>query len=214
MRQIFSEKSAKLFPKIRKSSIVLETSKWTHLYQNFKTYLFSTKMAWPLSQDTEDRSEDRSLFCCGGGIPPCFKTATDFFRSLLGCGREDETLQEDIAIISGQPAAEERNLDNCTSLDNVDFLETGISWLERRGFLETPGLYRTPGVASKVNRLLAAGFENPDELDSKVVSSAIKSFLRRLPEPLLTFELYESLIRAADLDSSASRLEEVRTHYT
>ena len=61
-------------------------------------------------------------------MPSCLRAATDYFRSLLGCGREDETLQEeDIAIISGQPAPEERNLDNCTSLDIVFYRTTGVA---------------------------------------------------------------------------------------
>ena len=82
-----------------------------------------------------------ALFCCGGSMPSCLMTATDYFRSLLGCGREDETLQEeDITIISGEPAAEERNLDN-------------------------PQVRR--GVVSKVDQLLAAGFEIEITLNSE-----------------------------------------------
>ena len=63
------------------------------------------------------------------------------------------------------------------------------------------------GVASKVTKCLSAGldkkkseklnFEDPMEWESKTITSAAKTFLRNLPEPLMTFRMHSSFIAAA-----------------
>ena len=73
--------------------------------------------------------------------------------------------------------------------------------------LEETGLYRVVGVASKVNKLLAMGLdrrkldklnlENRYEWESKTITSALKTYLRTLSEPLMTFRYYDSFIAAA-----------------
>lgn len=69
------------------------------------------------------------------------------------------------------------------------------------------GLYRVVGVASKVNKLLAMGLDrrkleklnldNRLEWESKTITSALKTYLRTLSEPLMTFRYYNSFISAA-----------------
>ena len=69
------------------------------------------------------------------------------------------------------------------------------------------GIYRVVGVASKVTKCLSAGldkkkseklnFEDPMEWESKTITSAAKTFLRNLPEPLMTFRMHSSFIAAA-----------------
>ena len=77
----------------------------------------------------------------------------------------------------------------------------------RHAGLEDQGLYRVVGVNSKVNRLLTLGldrkkseklnFEDHTEVESKTVTSAVKTFLRNLPEPIMTYKMYSKLIAAA-----------------
>lgn len=73
--------------------------------------------------------------------------------------------------------------------------------------LEEQGLYRVVGVSSKVNKLLAMGLDrrklhklNLDERfewESKTITSALKTYLRTLSEPLMTYRLYNNFIAAA-----------------
>lgn len=68
-------------------------------------------------------------------------------------------------------------------------------------------MYRVVGVASKVNKLLTMGLDrrkldklNIDdrfEWESKTITSALKTYLRSLSEPLMTFRYYNNFILAA-----------------
>ncbi|XP_048484766.1 unconventional myosin-IXAa isoform X2 [Plutella xylostella] len=80
-----------------------------------------------------------------------------------------------------------------------------ITTIEMTG-LYTEGLYRKSGLSSKVrelrHRLDEAPEEGIDKLDSYAVhvrASVLKSFFRELPEPLLTFDLYDDFILAAEI---------------
>jgi len=114
--------------------------------------------------------------------------------------------------IPGKPStAEESYLDEA----GFTFMEESFKVLEKRG-LEEEGLYRVVGVASKVIKLLNSGLDrrkleklNLENIESKTVTSAIKTFLRNLPEPLMSFALHDKFIEAAKYDSYASRLGEV-----
>ncbi|XP_061717504.1 LOW QUALITY PROTEIN: uncharacterized protein LOC133525231 [Cydia pomonella] len=93
------------------------------------------------------------------------------------------------------------------------FVRRLIQVLEERG-LEEQGLYRVAGVASKVSRLvqcaaggrLPAALADPLEWESKTLTSALKSYLRALPEPLATHALHARLLAAAKLESRAERV--------
>ncbi len=97
---------------------------------------------------------------------------------------------------------------NQTFLDEsgFNFINRCFQTLENRG-LEDQGLYRVVGVSSKVTKLLTAGldkkkseklsFEDPLEWETKTITSAIKTFLRNLPEPLMTFKMHSSFLAAA-----------------
>lgn len=67
--------------------------------------------------------------------------------------------------------------------------------------LRTVGVYRVPGNAAGVAALAAAldRGEPPPEGDARwadvhVASSLLKAYLRRLPDPLLTADLYPAFI--------------------
>ncbi|XP_059050130.1 rho GTPase-activating protein 23 isoform X2 [Achroia grisella] len=80
--------------------------------------------------------------------------------------------------------------------------------------LRTVGVYRVPGNAAGVTALAAAldrGEPPPHDdarwADVHVASSLLKAYLRRLPDPLLTADLYASFIAA---DRSPERARELR----
>ncbi|XP_057339824.1 rho GTPase-activating protein 26-like isoform X1 [Microplitis mediator] len=109
-----------------------------------------------------------------------------------------------------------------TILDETGFLFVSkcINALENRG-LEEQGLYRVVGVASKVNKLLSMGldkrkldklnFDDKFEWESKTITSALKTYLRTLSEPIMTFRFYNSFIIAAKLESRESRIHDIHT---
>ncbi|CAH0397977.1 unnamed protein product [Chilo suppressalis] len=79
--------------------------------------------------------------------------------------------------------------------------------------LSEEGLFRIAGGTSKVRRMklsLDAGLFNVplprDYRDMHVVASVLKSYLRELPEPLLTYRLYENFIAASRQPSEQARL--------
>ncbi|XP_013199854.1 rho GTPase-activating protein 44-like isoform X2 [Amyelois transitella] len=91
-------------------------------------------------------------------------------------------------------------------------IELCVCTLHERA-LNEEGLFRIAGGTSKVRRLklsLDAGlFSVPlprDYRDVHVVASALKSYLRELPEPLLTFRLYEHFIAASRHPTEQARL--------
>ncbi|XP_045497722.1 rho GTPase-activating protein 92B-like [Colias croceus] len=79
--------------------------------------------------------------------------------------------------------------------------------------LNEEGLFRIAGGTSKVRRLklsLDAGLFNvplpQDYKDMHVVASVLKCYLRELPEPLLTYRLYENFILASRQPTEQARL--------
>lgn len=106
------------------------------------------------------------------------------------------------ALPGNIPKTEERQLDET----GMNFVKKCIEVLEARG-LEEQGLYRVVGVNSKVNKLLSMGLDrrkaekvsldDPFEWESKTITSALKTYLRNLPEPLMTYKLHELFIDAA-----------------
>ncbi|XP_041980868.1 unconventional myosin-IXAa-like isoform X2 [Aricia agestis] len=87
-----------------------------------------------------------------------------------------------------------------------------ITTIEMTG-LYTEGLYRKSGLSSKVRELRALLDARPEEgverLDSYAVhvrASVLKGFFRELPEPLLTFDLYDDFILAAEISDPQERV--------
>jgi hypothetical protein len=68
--------------------------------------------------------------------------------------------------------------------------------------MDVEGIYRKSGGNTQVNQV-RSGFErtsdydisDPD-LDIHAVTSALKNYLRRLPVPLITFDLYDQFLEA------------------
>ena len=91
--------------------------------------------------------------------------------------------------------------DHQLTADDVPVLvECCIKFIETYGML-TEGIYRRSGVQSKINRLLVELRVDAwnvrisrEEYTEHDVASVLKRFLRTLPEPLLTNELYSKWI--------------------
>uniref|UniRef100_A0A7E4ZTP6 Rho-GAP domain-containing protein n=1 Tax=Panagrellus redivivus TaxID=6233 RepID=A0A7E4ZTP6_PANRE len=79
-------------------------------------------------------------------------------------------------------------------------LDTCIDNIQQRG-MRVRGIYRTCGVKSKVEQICQTFEQSKDASEIKLddvhpmnIASVIKLYLRKLPEPLLGFELYNELI--------------------
>ncbi|CAG9767048.1 unnamed protein product [Ceutorhynchus assimilis] len=105
-------------------------------------------------------------------------------------------------------------------LDDIglQFVKRCIEVLESRG-LEEQGIYRVVGVTSKVSKLLDMGLdrrknekltlEDPQEWESKTITSALKTYLRNLPEPLMSYKYHNDFINGVKRESRQNRVHEV-----
>uniref|UniRef100_A0AAQ5YQN3 Rho GTPase activating protein 45b n=1 Tax=Amphiprion ocellaris TaxID=80972 RepID=A0AAQ5YQN3_AMPOC len=106
---------------------------------------------------------------------------------------------------------------SCAS-DGIPFIITKcISEIERRA-LKMKGIYRVNGVKTRVEKLCQA-FENGKELvelsqcSPHDISNVLKLYLRQLPEPIMPFRLYNTLMGFAkeslQSDAESPEAEEV-----
>lgn len=97
--------------------------------------------------------------------------------------------------IFGQPIQE-------NGLKVVDFVKRFIYEIDTRG-LTSRGIYRVSSIKSKVDRLCNYYDQNISSLvdlssfHPNIIANALKMFLRQLPEPLLTHQLYTDFIDVA-----------------
>ncbi|XP_030067404.1 rho GTPase-activating protein 26 isoform X1 [Microcaecilia unicolor] len=110
--------------------------------------------------------------------------------------------------------------DGCAQLDNFGFniIQACIHAVETRGINEQ-GLYRIVGVNSRVQKLLSILMESKvssendtdivAEWEIKTITSALKTYLRMLPGPLMTYQYQRSFIKAAKLENQESRISEI-----
>ncbi|XP_014326790.2 rho GTPase-activating protein 42-like [Xiphophorus maculatus] len=98
-----------------------------------------------------------------------------------------------------------------------NFVKKCVELVETRG-LTTLGLYRTGGVNSKVQRLMACAFASsaPSNVqldaeiwDNKTITSGLKDYFRCLAEPLLTYRLHKEFLRAAKYDDQTYRVRAI-----
>ncbi|KAM6953385.1 LOW QUALITY PROTEIN: rho GTPase-activating protein 21a [Aplochiton taeniatus] len=110
-------------------------------------------------------------------------------------------------------------LDDCPPAHNNKFVplivEVCCKLVEERG-LEYTGIYRVPGnnaaISNMQEELNHKGLSDIDVQDDKwrdlnVISSLLKSFFRKLPEPLFTNEKYADFIEANRIEDPVERLK-------
>uniref|UniRef100_A0A8B9GC83 Rho-GAP domain-containing protein n=1 Tax=Amazona collaria TaxID=241587 RepID=A0A8B9GC83_9PSIT len=78
--------------------------------------------------------------------------------------------------------------------------------------MQEEGLFRVAPSASKLKKLKAAldccvVDVQEYSADPHAIAGALKSYLRELPEPLMTFELYEEWIQASNIPEQERRLQ-------
>lgn len=113
-------------------------------------------------------------------------------------------------------------LDDCPPAQTNRFVplivEVCCNVVEERG-LEYTGIYRVPGnnaaISSMQEELNSKGMTDIDIQEDKwrdlnVISSLLKSFFRKLPEPLFTNEKYAEFIEANRTEDSVERLKELK----
>lgn len=103
----------------------------------------------------------------------------------------------------------------CTAEGGVKIpvkIEQLITKIEMHG-LYAEGIYRKSGVNSKIKELKTKMSESTtsSELDYEsynvhVLANVLKSFLREMPEPLLSFDRYDDFLRASELSETADRI--------
>lgn len=148
------------------------------------------------------------------GIVYTFQALSEEDRKLWLDAMDGKEPMYGVPAITKIPKSEEWQLDEV----GFAFVTKCIEVLEARG-LDEQGLYRVVGVASKVNKLLTMGLdrrkneklnlEDAQEWESKTITSALKTYLRNLQEPLMTFKYHNSFISAAKQESRSSRINEV-----
>ncbi|XP_077376786.1 rho GTPase-activating protein 21 isoform X2 [Festucalex cinctus] len=113
-------------------------------------------------------------------------------------------------------------LDDCPPAQSNKFVplivEVCCNVVEERG-LEYTGIYRVPGnnaaISNMQEELNTKGIADIDVQEDKwrdlnVISSLLKSFFRKLPEPLFTNEKYADFIDANRTEDSVERLKELK----
>ncbi|KKK12695.1 hypothetical protein AOCH_000364 [Aspergillus ochraceoroseus] len=88
-----------------------------------------------------------------------------------------------------------------------------IQEVELRG-MDMEGIYRKSGASSAI-QTIREGFErspqdydisDPD-LDIHAVTSALKQYFRKLPMPLITYDVYEKIIETGEITSQSARID-------
>lgn len=74
-----------------------------------------------------------------------------------------------------------------------------VDFLSITGVIDTEGLFRRCGNLTTINdikrRINAGEALDLKDVDTHAVAGLLKCFLRELKEPLLTFELYEEIVK-------------------
>ncbi|XP_063603311.1 rho GTPase-activating protein 21-like isoform X7 [Penaeus indicus] len=112
-------------------------------------------------------------------------------------------------------------LEDCPQSDENEFVPLlvalCVSVVETRG-LQTQGIYRIPGNKAAVTHLTeminkgpkAIDYSDPRWSDVNVISSMLKQFFQKLPDPLFTCDLYPLFIEASKIEDPNQRLMELR----
>ncbi|MCJ8730216.1 hypothetical protein PDJAM_G00181670 [Pangasius djambal] len=117
----------------------------------------------------------------------------------------------------GKTYSKERGIDAQLDDVGVNFVRNSINAVEARG-INDQGLYRVVGVSSKVQKLLSLMIDEKssevdlatcEDWDVKTITSALKQYLRSLPEPLMTYALYMEFIVPAKSASPESRVQAI-----
>lgn len=150
------------------------------------------------------------VWVCQGCKLTCHKKCTSKVTSsckVAGyCGQKDRK-----AGLFGMPL--ERLVDDEHRVPQV--VEDLMTAIELKG-LYTEGLYRKSGISSKItelkNRLDSDKKPDLDSTPVHVLTGVLKSFFREMPEPLMTFELYDDFLWASTTTDPQERVQAIYSH--
>eukprot|EP00002_Diphylleia_rotans_P027864 TRINITY_DN560_c0_g2_i10.p1 TRINITY_DN560_c0_g2~~TRINITY_DN560_c0_g2_i10.p1 ORF type:complete len:718 (+),score=116.30 TRINITY_DN560_c0_g2_i10:88-2241(+) len=94
-----------------------------------------------------------------------------------------------------------------------DFVKECVAFLREHG-ASVEGIFRITGSSSEVSQLQKDFDEGklssiPESTDPHVVAGLLKIFFRQLPEPLLTYELYEEFTQLTALENSKVKIQKL-----
>lgn len=82
--------------------------------------------------------------------------------------------------------------------------------------MDEEGIYRKSG-ASTVTQVIREGFEHANDydisdpdLDIHAVTSALKQYFRKLPSPLITYDVYDSILETNEVSPQSERVDAIR----
>uniref|UniRef100_A0A667G1I7 Rho GTPase-activating protein 26 n=1 Tax=Lynx canadensis TaxID=61383 RepID=A0A667G1I7_LYNCA len=128
----------------------------------------------------------------------------------------------DVEAVDVYNSNKDSQSEGTAQLDSIGFsiIRKCIHAVETRGINEQ-GLYRIVGVNSRVQKLLSvlmdpktASEAETDicaEWEIKTITSALKTYLRMLPGPLMMYQFQRSFIKAAKLENQESRVSEIHS---
>jgi hypothetical protein len=84
--------------------------------------------------------------------------------------------------------------------------------------LDLEGIYRKNGGATQMRGIVTAfdknleiDLDSPDQFnDISAVTSVLKQYLRDLPNPLFTYELYSNFIELVNLENNEEKIEKFK----
>ncbi|RWS29857.1 unconventional myosin-IXa-like isoform X2 [Leptotrombidium deliense] len=148
------------------------------------------------------------MWVCNGCKLTCHKKCTA--KVTVSC--KDNTATQLGKKIFGAPL--ERLITEDSNVPHV--LEKLITAIELKG-LYTEGIYRKSGTTSKISELKAKLDENVEDTDLDsysvhVLTAVLKSFFRDMPEPLMTFELYDDFLWSTSISEAQERVQAIYSH--
>eukprot|EP01100_Stratorugosa_tubuloviscum_P001166 TRINITY_DN125_c1_g1_i1.p1 TRINITY_DN125_c1_g1~~TRINITY_DN125_c1_g1_i1.p1 ORF type:complete len:746 (+),score=337.14 TRINITY_DN125_c1_g1_i1:3-2240(+) len=145
-----------------------------------------------------------------------FKTSSEKMRDdFLTAQTKRPLTMKPVKPAFGVPINDVFERDNCTGESLPPFLEVIFTHLVTES-TNIEGLFRVPankdevlGFKNLINQGSTLDFKS-SEHDPHVVSSLLSTWLRELPEPLLTFENYDKFIGAKDILNDPSQIEQLK----
>uniref|UniRef100_A0A8C2K8P0 Rho GTPase activating protein 21b n=1 Tax=Cyprinus carpio TaxID=7962 RepID=A0A8C2K8P0_CYPCA len=196
----------------RKNVLRLTTSDCEYLFQAEGR---EDMLSWiRVIQENSNLDEEVSICVSDDSSPPRDKAA--WRRGIPGLKKKPQDKRPTAGVTFGV------RLDNCPPAQTNRFVplivEVCCKLVEERG-LEYTGIYRVPGnnaaISSMQEELDTKGMTDIDIQDDKwrdlnVISSLLKSFFRKLPEPLFTNDKYSNFIDANRMEDPVERLKTLK----
>ncbi|KAK3318599.1 hypothetical protein B0H66DRAFT_533103 [Apodospora peruviana] len=143
----------------------------------------------------------------GFGFFSSKKQPTNMVKSMSASNVSTPTIAEAPTTLFGSDLAERADYER-RQIPSV--VTRCIEEVELRG-MDVEGIYRKTGGNSQIN-MIKEGFDKSQDfdisdpgLDITAVTSVLKQYFRKLPNPLLTFEVYERILESNMIQSEEDR---------